>query len=152
MNTWMPLPKLVCCYFWSENEMGWKDSIDLYRAEAALQLLDDCLSGRIQKTRWVEFVGGVQTQVPAMWETAEGESFDIISHWAKSLTHNGYRKMPFHSHRWDTLENLCAKTYSLDKHIVNCNASQRSSPKEDMGVFFLMLAPTHFQKRLIKFT
>lgn len=46
--------------------MGWKDSIDLYRAEAALQLLDDCLSGRIQKTRWVEFVGGVQTQVPAM--------------------------------------------------------------------------------------
>lgn len=49
-----------------EDETGWKDCIDPRRAEAAPQILDDCLSGWVQKNRWVVYVGGVQSQVPGM--------------------------------------------------------------------------------------
>ncbi len=76
-----------------EDETSWKDCIDPWRAEAAPQILDGCLSGRVQKNRWVVCVGGVQTRVPGMWEKAEMESFVNITHRSKKLTHNGYLKI-----------------------------------------------------------
>lgn len=65
----------------------------LCSAEAAPQIVDDCLCGWARRNRWVVYVGGVQTQVPGMSEKVEMESFVGVTHWAKKLTHNGYMKI-----------------------------------------------------------
>lgn len=57
-----------------------------------------CLSGRVQRNRWVVYVGAVQTQVPGMREKAEMESFVNITHWSKKLTHNGYTQIEVLKH------------------------------------------------------